>query len=126
MYGHYVGLIHKTVAMLMFWRDLKQFACIQSQCDRKLGEQQINSVCRPTVIHIAGIVCRFMQQSMYSPTHPAGQPGGLPRGYFGLFCLFNPLGYGVFLKFCTHAGITGFFDIENPSDYSSDCYKIKV
>ena len=56
VYGHFVGLIHKTVAVLMFWRELKQFACIQSQCHKKLGEQQLNSVCRPTLIHIAGIV----------------------------------------------------------------------
>ena len=57
VYGHFVGLIHKTVAVLMFWRELKQFACIQSICHRKLGEQQLNSVglCRPTLIHIAGI-----------------------------------------------------------------------
>ena len=43
IYGHFVGLIHKTVAVLMFWRELKQFACIQSKCHRKLGEQQLNS-----------------------------------------------------------------------------------
>ena len=68
-----------------------------------------------------------MQQSMYSPTLPtAGQPGGLPGGYLGLFCLFKPLGRVGFLKFCPKAGITDFFDIETPSDYSSDCYKIQV
>ena len=60
MYVHFVGLIHKTVSVLMFWRELKQFACIQSQCHIKLGEQQLNSVCRPTLILIAGIVCRFI------------------------------------------------------------------
>ena len=60
MYVHFVGLIHKTVSVLMFWRELKQFACIQLQCHIKLGEQQLNSVCRPTLIPIAGIVCRFM------------------------------------------------------------------
>ena len=66
VYEHFVGFIHKTVAVLMFWRELKQFACIQSQCHRKLGEQQLNSVCRPTLIHIAGTVCQFihfMQQT---------------------------------------------------------------
>ena len=70
VYGHFVGLIHKTVAVLMFWSELKQFACIQSQCHRKLGEQQLNSVGlrRATLIHIAGIVCRFihsLQQTQY-------------------------------------------------------------
>ena len=59
VYGHFVGLIHKTVAVLMFWGELKQFACIQSQCHRTLGEQQL-SVCRHTLIHITGIVCRFI------------------------------------------------------------------
>ena len=44
----------------MLRRELKQFACIQSQCHRKLGEQQLNSVCRPILIHIAGIVRRFI------------------------------------------------------------------
>ena len=44
----------------MFWRELKQFACIRSQCHGKLGEQQLNSVCRPTLIHTASIVCRFI------------------------------------------------------------------
>ena len=69
----------------------------------------------------------FMQQSMYSPTYPtAGQPGGLQRGYLGLFCLFKPLGCGGFLKFCPQAGITELFNSENPSDYSNDCYKIKI
>ena len=59
VYRHFHGLIHKTVAVLIFWRELKQFACIRSQCHRpiKLGEQQLNSVCRPTLIYIAGIVC---------------------------------------------------------------------
>ena len=70
VYGHFAGLIHKTVAVLMFWSELKQFACIQSQCHRKLGEQQLNSIglCRATLIHIAGIVCRFihsLQQTQY-------------------------------------------------------------
>ena len=70
VYGHFVGLIHETVAVLMFWSELKQFACIQSQCHRKLGEQQLNSIglCRATLIHIAGIVCRFihsLQQTQY-------------------------------------------------------------
>ena len=70
VYGHFVGLIHKTVAVLMFRNELKQFACIQSQCQRKLGEQQLNSIglCRATLIHIAGIVCRFihsLQQTQY-------------------------------------------------------------
>ena len=60
VYGHFVGLIHKTVAVLMFCRELIQFACIQSQCHWKLVEQQLNSVCRPTPIHIAGIVCQFI------------------------------------------------------------------
>ena len=32
VYGHFVGLIHKTVAVLMFWRELKQFTCIQHTC----------------------------------------------------------------------------------------------
>ena len=70
VYGHFVGFIHKTVAVLMFWSELKQFASIQSQCHRKLGEQQLNSIglCRATLIHIAGIVCRFihsLQQTQY-------------------------------------------------------------
>ena len=47
----------------MFWRELKQFACIQSQCHKKLVEQQPNSGCRPTLIHIAGIVCRFIHSA---------------------------------------------------------------
>ena len=59
VYGHFVGLIHKTVVVLMFWRELKQFACIQSQCHRKLGEQQL-SVCRSTLIYIVGMVCQFI------------------------------------------------------------------
>ena len=33
---------------------------------------------------------------------------------------------GVFLKFCPQIGIMGFVYIENHSDYSSDCYKIKI
>ena len=60
VHRHFVGLIHKTVAVLMFWRELKQFASIKSQCHGKLGEQQLNSVCRPTFIHIAGMICRFI------------------------------------------------------------------
>ena len=40
--------------------------------------------------------------------------------------MFKPLGCGGFLKFCPQIGITGFVYIENHSDYSSDCYKIKV
>ena len=28
MYGYFGGVIHKKVAVLMFWRDLKQLACI--------------------------------------------------------------------------------------------------
>ena len=68
-----------------------------------------------------------MQQSMYSPTHPtAGQPGGYHGVYLGVCCSFKPLGCGGCLKFCPQIGITGFVDIENHSDYSSDCYKIKV
>ena len=53
------------MAVLMFWSELKQFACIQSQCHRKLGEQQLNSIglCRATLIHIAGIVCRFIHSA---------------------------------------------------------------
>ena len=72
VHGHFVGFIHKTVAVLMFWSELKQFACIQSQCHRKLGEQQLSSIglCGATLIHIAGrpIVCRFihsLQQTQY-------------------------------------------------------------
>ena len=56
----------------------------------------------------------------------AGQPGGYRGVYLGASCLFKPLGCGGFLKFCPQAGITGFDDIENHSDYSSDCYKVKV
>ena len=68
-----------------------------------------------------------MQQSMYSTTHPtAGQPGGYHRSYLGVCCLFKPLGCGGFLKFCPQIGITGLVYIENHSDFSSDCYKIKV
>ena len=68
-----------------------------------------------------------MQQSMYSPTHPtAGQPGGSHGGYLGVCCLFKPMGCGGFLKFCPQIGIMGFVYIENHSDYSSDCYKIKL
>ena len=64
---------------------------------------------------------------MYSPTHPtAGQPGGYHRGYLGFCCLFKPLGCGVFLTFRPQIRIMGFVYIENHSDYSSDCYKIKV
>ena len=40
VHRHFVGLIHKTVTVLMFWRELKQFACIQSQCHRKQTAQQ--------------------------------------------------------------------------------------
>ena len=80
----------------------------------------LNSVLNPRV-------GRIMQQSMYSPTHPtAGQPGGYHGVYLGVCCLFKPLGCGGFLKFCPQIGITGFVYIENHSDYSSDCYKIKV
>ena len=69
----------------------------------------------------------LMQQSMYSPTHPtAGQPGGYHGVYLGVCCLFKPLGCGGFLNFCPQIGITGFVYIENHSDYSSDCYKIKI
>ena len=76
-----------------------------------------------TKLRRAGI----MQQSMYSPTHPtAGQPGGYQGVYQGVCCLFKTLGYGGFLKVCPQAGITRFVYIENHSDYSSDCYKIKV
>ena len=68
-----------------------------------------------------------MQQSMYSPTHPtAGQPGGYHGGYLRVCCLFKPVGCGGFLKFCPQIGIKGFVYIDNHSDYSSDCYKIKV
>ena len=68
-----------------------------------------------------------MQQSMYSPTHPtAGQPGDYHGGYLGVCCLFKPLGFGGFLKFCPQIGITGFVYIDNHYDYSSDCYKIIV
>ena len=64
---------------------------------------------------------------MYSPTHPtAGQPGGYHGVYLGVCCSFKPLGCGGFLKYCPKIGIKGFVDIENHSDYSSDCYKIKV
>ena len=64
---------------------------------------------------------------MYSPTHPTvGQPGGYHGGYLGVCCLLKPLGCGGFLKFRPQIGITGFGYIENHSDYSNDCYKIKV
>ena len=56
---------------------------------------------------------------MYSPTHPtSGQPGGL------LFV--QAPGVWGFSQAFLQIGITGFVYIENLSDYSSDCYKIKV
>ena len=60
----------------MFWRELKQFACIQSQCHRKLGEQQLNSVCKPTLIHIAGIEA-YVDLSTLCSKHKMSTDAGL-------------------------------------------------
>ena len=59
-----------------------------------------------------------MQQSVYLPTHPtAGQPWGYHGGLPGGFLLAQASGVWGFLKFSPQAGITGFDDIENHSDY---------
>ena len=46
------------------------------------------------------IVLRSSQCISRPPPPHRDQPGGLPQCYLGLFCLFNSLGCGGFLKFC--------------------------
>ena len=67
-----------------------------------------------------------MQQSMYSPTHPtAGQPGGVTTGLLGALLFVKAPGVRGFSQVLSPGWNHEIFDIENPSDYLSDCYKIK-
>ena len=51
---------------------------------------------------------------------------GLPRGFPGGLLFVQAPGVWGFSQVLSQIGITGFVYIENQSDYSSDCYKIKV
>ena len=59
------------------------------------------------------------------PPH-RGAAWGLPRGLPGGLLFVQAPGVWGFSQALPQIGITGFVYIINLSDYSSDCYKIKV
>ena len=59
------------------------------------------------------------------PPH-RGAAWGLPRGLPGGLLFVRAPGVWGFSQALPQIGITGFVYIENLSDYSNDCYKIKV
>ena len=57
---------------------------------------------------------------------PRGAAWGLPQGLPGGLLFVPAPEVWEFSQVLPQIGITGFVDIENHSDYSSDCYKITV
>ena len=74
---------------------------------------------------LVGIHCNGAVNVFPEPPH-SGAAWGLPRGLTGGLLFAQAPGVWGFSQALPQIGITGFVYIENLSDYSSDCYKIKV